>query len=143
MSLEHCEQEDAVIRAARGGAWGDGLRDHLAVCPACADAELVAEFLIEESRAAPDSPLPDPGTVWWKAQLRARRAAAERATRPIRIVERVAWACGLGSLVAAAIWQMPLILDVLKQPAYLLVTVLAAGLFLAGAATLYLVWSRE
>ena len=43
--------------------------------------------------------LPDPGIVWWRAQLRARREAAVAAGRPITGVQVLAAACALAVLV--------------------------------------------
>ena len=107
------------------------------------DDALVAAFFREVGGDPVEPGLPDPGTLWWKAQLRARRAAIERAARPILIVERLAWACGVGTLAAATVWQMPQILALLQQPLYLVAAVLATTLVSGAAATLYLVWSRE
>jgi hypothetical protein len=44
--------------------------------------------------------------VWWRAQLEARSADAQRATRIITVVQRVAIACGglVGALGAVRYW---------------------------------------
>ena len=107
------------------------------------DKALVAAFFREAGGDPLEPGLPDPGTLWWKARLRARRAAIERAARPILIVERLAWACGIGTLAAAAVWRMPQILALFQQPFFLVAAVLATALVSGAAATLYLVWSRE
>jgi hypothetical protein len=44
--------------------------------------------------------VPDSGRVWWLAQLRARREAAEAAGRPITAVQVIALACAVGLLGA-------------------------------------------
>jgi hypothetical protein len=44
--------------------------------------------------------VPDSGRVWWLAQLRARREAAEAAGRPIAAVQVIAFACAVGLLGA-------------------------------------------
>jgi hypothetical protein len=44
--------------------------------------------------------IPDSGRVWWKAQIRARREAAEAVGRPITAVQIVAFACAMGLLGA-------------------------------------------
>ena len=44
--------------------------------------------------------VPDSGRVWWLAQLRARREAAEAAGRPITAAQVVAFACAVGLLGA-------------------------------------------
>lgn len=48
-------------------------------------------------------PLPSADVIWWRAELRRRLAAEERAIRPMRIVERLACAaCLLAAVVLAA-----------------------------------------
>jgi hypothetical protein len=66
----------------------------------------VTQLLREEQLSLfADMKLPDAGLVWWKAQLRARREAAELATRPIALAERFAVACGLAVLLAFVVWK--------------------------------------
>jgi hypothetical protein len=101
-----CERESLVVEAARLGQWDDELRAHVATCDSCADAMLAAEFLFslrEEDHAA--APVPHAGRVWWKAQLRARREAAERAARPISVVQWAAFACAAVALAGVCVWQ--------------------------------------
>ncbi len=52
----------------------------------------------EEMRAA--AAVPDSGRVWWRAQMRARREAAEAAGRPITAAQAIAFACAVGLLGA-------------------------------------------
>ena len=62
---------------------------------------LVAGVLKREAAAGmAEARLPDAELVWWKAQLRARRAAAEKATQPIALAERAACIGGGLALVA-------------------------------------------
>ena len=45
----------------------------------------------------------DPGAIWWRAQLRRRMAARSRATKPLRVAERLACAaCLLGAAAMGA-----------------------------------------
>jgi hypothetical protein len=58
------------------------------------------------SMAAADAarPLPSGDVIWFRAELRRRLAAEERAVRPMRIVERLACAaCLLAAVVLAAV----------------------------------------
>lgn len=60
------------------------------VCPSCqADIDLLQR--LEE----PPTTLPSADFLWWKAQIHARREAAEKSARPIVIAERA-------GLIAAA-----------------------------------------
>src|ERR1044071_5453136 len=64
------------------------------------------EFRRWMQRVAADSPaaeIPDSGAIWWRAELRARIAAGERVTRPLRVAERLACAlCLAGAAVIGA-----------------------------------------
>lgn len=112
MNLFKCEKEPLVIEAVRFGEWGDAsraddaLRMHAATCPECAETALAAQLLREwNARDITESTLPNGGLIWWKAQLKAKREATERATQPISIVEAVFWACAALSAVGILIWQ--------------------------------------
>lgn len=108
MKLAHCTQEEAVVQAAHSGDWSEPLRSHAARCPICSEVALVSSFLrIEAESARAEAVLPDPGRIWWKAQLAARREAAERALRPIALMEKLAVACGALCLGIAFFWQWP------------------------------------
>jgi hypothetical protein len=107
MSAPSCERSDAV---ARSGPGDRELRDHAAQCPACQDALLVARFYAEHAHASvqhDERPLPDPRIIWWRAEIEARRKAAESAIRPIMIMHRVAAACGAIGTGAALWWAAP------------------------------------
>jgi hypothetical protein len=97
-----CPQLNAVSSAA-GGALPVELERHAADCPECADALLVQSFLgAGAARMVPEA-LPDAGSVYWRARLRARLDRAERATRPIAVLDRVTYAVGAGVLAALAL----------------------------------------
>lgn len=110
MKVQHCQRETEVLAAIRSGAWAnplnDALRRHVADCPVCAEVLLVARFLACDD-ASVEAVLPEAGLVWWKAQMRARREAAERAAQPIAIAEKVACAWGLLAAAAVIVWQWP------------------------------------
>lgn len=112
MNLFKCEKEPLVIDAVRCGDWDDAaraddaLRLHAAACPDCADAALAAQVLHElNTPDITEATLPNGGLIWWKAQLKAKRAAAERVTQPISIVETVFCACAVLSAIGILIWQ--------------------------------------
>ncbi len=110
MKVPQCEKEQAVTEMLQCGRWPEAcdpaLRTHVENCPVCSEVVLVGQLLREENASLlADMKLPDAGLVWWKAQLRARREAAELATRPIALAERFAVACGLASLLAFLVWK--------------------------------------
>jgi hypothetical protein len=106
--MKPCEKEPAVLGAMRAGQWEKSLRDHVAACSACADLVLVRQFMDEEAksnRRVNHPGLPSPGLIWWKAQMLSKRAAAERAIRPIKIVEKAAFACAPLGLAGMILWK--------------------------------------
>jgi hypothetical protein len=107
MRKRFCEHEPRVLEAATAGSWEPALRAHLEQCPPCAEVALVAGFMNATEAGTAGVHLPDAELVWWKAQLRARRAAAEQATRPIALVEKVACAGGGLALIAVLAFLWP------------------------------------
>ena len=86
-----CDFENAVTAAARSSRWTPELVRHRDACATCADAALVAEYLaqgiVDESVS-----VPDPGLIWWRAQIRRKLEASDRALEPVRWAERAAMA---------------------------------------------------
>jgi hypothetical protein len=106
--MKSCDKEDAVRAALRQGEWEESLRAHVEDCPACNDLMLVTQYLETEARTArheADKNLPSPGLIWWKAEILAKRTASERATRPIAIFEKVAYAVGSFGLLGFLAWN--------------------------------------
>lgn len=86
-----CPREREVARAVARGGWSDELGAHVADCDACSDLLLVAGALRRAADVAEDdTPLPDPGLIWWRAQLQARVVASDRLSRLLRLSYAVA-----------------------------------------------------
>jgi hypothetical protein len=112
MRLDRCEWETAVLESVRAARWphacDDDLRAHVAQCLVCAELVRVAEALQQEDAATrAEVTLPAPEFIWWKAQIRARRMADERAAAPINMAAQVAGVCAAFSLLGLALWQWP------------------------------------
>jgi hypothetical protein len=112
MKIPQCHREQEVLDAVRSGRWsgpwGDDLRNHAAGCVVCAEVAMVAELLLDDGALAQDeAQVPGAGLVWWKAQRAARRAAEERATQPIALVERFSRVLVLLCALGVAFWQWP------------------------------------
>jgi hypothetical protein len=110
MGIPDCKHERLIVEAVRRGHWPESsdpaLVEHARKCEVCRDALTVAQFL----QTPPQDPsqevrLPAAELVWWKAQLKARREAAERAARPVSIAEYFSLACGLACLLGFALWK--------------------------------------
>jgi hypothetical protein len=100
-----CEFEAEALAAALQSRWPDRVdapfREHVQQCVICSDVVAIAGAVDqdrEEMRA--DAMVPDSGRVWWLAQMRARREAAEAAARPITAAQVVALACAVGLIGA-------------------------------------------
>lgn len=164
MKAVECEFESEVLAAARHSRWPGGvdasLRAHVAGCAVCADVVAIASAMADSQEEARASVvLPDPGYIWWRAQLRARREAAEIAQRPMTVAQILAFACAVGLLGACfgavatwfpsalgkigstlAVFKMePLVqvaMSLMAEHGILLVTVLAVVLLIPAAACL-------
>jgi hypothetical protein len=95
-----CDREAEVWRAIEARHWpercDDELRAHVASCLDCADLVEVATVLTEDhDDAVRAAHVPPSGTVWWRAQLRARQDAARVARRAINVVQAVTVAVAL------------------------------------------------
>jgi hypothetical protein len=84
------------------------LRLHAGSCDICADlVEVVGPLLDARDVVYADVPVPASGTVWWRAQVRARREAARQAARPITVAQAIAASIGVAGLVALIVVAAP------------------------------------
>ncbi len=170
MKVPQCEKEQAVTELLQSGRWPEAcdatMRSHVESCAVCSEVVMVSRLLQEENAALlADVKLPDAGLVWWKAQLRARREAAELATRPIALAERFGLACGLAVLLAFMVWKradfhawlgrlasfghsdahwlQSLALNSLNQPFSIFFVASASLLVLFMACLVYAIWAEK
>ena len=103
---EPCRHEPQVRRAAAENQWTDMLRQHIATCAECAAAAAAAPFMTRLSRLDErQRKLPDPGVVWLKAQLLRSSAVADRAARPLNIVQMLAYGIVAAGWAAVLTWK--------------------------------------
>jgi hypothetical protein len=170
MKVPQCEKEPAVTEMLQSGSWpgacDSALRAHVENCAVCSDVVRVAQVLLEEQASlAAGMKLPDAGFVWWKAQLRARREAAELAARPIAFAERFALASSLAALLVFVVWKwtdvhtwlgrlahfghsdahwfLSLLLHSLNQPFSTLFVASTSLLVLFMACLVYAIWAEK
>ena len=148
MSAVECTREIDVVEAITNGRWPAGateeLQQHAARCPVCTDVVRVALALTQDRSAALEKvQLPSAGLVWWRSEMRARRDAVNKATRPLRIVECVAAVCVIVAAAALLRWFGPSMLaDMLWQPSTLFLVGLGV-LALLSSLVFYFVLSRD
>jgi hypothetical protein len=72
-------------------------------CPQCGPlVALAAQVRQEFERTTLEAKVPTPEIVWWRAQMRARQEAAQKAARPIVFAQALAVAALIGLLVSVA-----------------------------------------
>jgi hypothetical protein len=107
-----CPREQDLIDAVTTGQWPDRcdeeLKSHVAACQGCQDlVTIVAPLGDAWAGSRADANLPASGTVWWRAQMRARQEAARKAERPITIVQTVAAVAAAMILVVVLVAMSP------------------------------------
>jgi len=88
MTLRACPREKEVSELVERGQWPQAasaeVREHVRGCRACADLALVASaFRAARAQTVAAARPGSAGALWWRAQLRRRRAAVERIERPL------------------------------------------------------------
>lgn len=105
MKLYRCSYEAELNCALRDGTWphacGAELHEHVEACRDCSDLVLITQsFRNARADSIVAAPLPPPGLLWWKAQLRRRNAALERMNHSMVMTGRIALACTLVAAIA-------------------------------------------
>ena len=100
----HCEFEAQSLAAVLEYRWPHAvetpLRQHIAGCSICSEVVAMADaFAAARQDTRSIATVPDASRVWWIAQIRARREAAEEAARPILATQIAAFAWAIGILV--------------------------------------------
>lgn len=94
-----CRFETDVLRAAEEDGWSDSLRAHLVDCDDCMAAASVAPWLDRFARMSDRQHiLPDPAIVWLKARVLQGTIDVARVSRPMTVLQLVAY------LVVAGGW---------------------------------------
>lgn len=103
---ESCRFEAEVLRAAQEDRWSDTLRNHLAGCDQCVAAASVAPWMSRFARISDrEHILPDPQIVWLKAQLLQGTADVARVSRPMNVLQMVAYLIVAGGWAALLTWK--------------------------------------
>lgn len=111
-----CSQQKQVAAELRLGrppeVWDETLRAHIAACRSCNDLSLVAQTLQQDRmQTVQAAQIASPGALWWQAQVRLRKGAMERVTRPIAVAEKFALISMTAAVLAGIIWKRSLFLS--------------------------------
>ena len=113
MDTHDCTREAALLVALRHGQLTADDERHLASCASCTLAADAERWMAAAAETFATPHLPSAGSLLLRAQLRARREAAERSLRPLRAWRQFAGAAGAavavlaltrGELFFAALW---------------------------------------
>lgn len=97
MSKRECELTQRVAAESATASMSEELAAHAALCADCGETLRVARLMRLFADATPTPhALPPPGLLLWKSRMHERRAAQERATKPLVIVQ--AASCALAAL---------------------------------------------
>jgi hypothetical protein len=106
MARIECPHEADVLTMIATGRWPDrapaDLIAHVATCDMCADLAVVTSAIEDDRESGVPVGLPSAGTVWWRAQLRARQEAVKDVGRPITVAQAALLAAAGG--IAGAVF---------------------------------------
>jgi hypothetical protein len=110
MTLLGCGRDAEVKLAVARGHWPHScapeLPAHVESCAACRDVAMVtAAMLGARAVSLVQAQLPPAGVVWWRAQLRRRKEAVERISRPIWMAQVFALSVCLTMVAGLMVWQ--------------------------------------
>ena len=105
--MKTCPQEERVRRIKRSDRTGKDLEKHIDSCVSCRELALVSQFMGEIGEETLKLPhrLPDPGPLWWKAQLIQKWDRESRATQPVELMQTVTHILGILLPGAALVWM--------------------------------------
>lgn len=112
MHKNFCVHEPAVLSALKSSRLNEAsepaLVAHLDACNSCAQLADLARALLDDHRAlVSQAQVPSSAIVWWRAQMRSRREAAQVVTQPMTFVQGLILACAAGVTAAAAGFFVP------------------------------------
>lgn len=103
-----CDRESAVRDMLRSGQDDPVIRAHLTQCERCRQAAAAAAWMLQLAALPVEGVrLPDPGLLWWKAQLVQRWDAQRRAAEPLETGQHVQVGIGLAGCAALLVWLWP------------------------------------
>jgi hypothetical protein len=103
-----CRFERDTIASAESGQWTDVLREHVRTCADCAAAASVSAWMDRLGRTDErQHKLPDPSVVWLKSQILRGSMVAERASRPVTILQIISYVGVAAAWAGFLSWKWP------------------------------------
>jgi len=88
VSKKECRLTQRVAAEFAGGQVSGELAAHISLCTHCGETLRIANMMRAIARTTPmPHALPAPGLLLWKSRMLERRAAQERATKPLVIMQ--------------------------------------------------------
>lgn len=104
--MRACRFEPLMIEAAEREEWTASLRAHLAECDECAAAAMVAPWMRRFAGLGDrEHRLPDASIVFLKARLLQTGADTRRVSRPMDVVQMLAYLVVAGGWAALLTWK--------------------------------------
>ena len=101
-----CRHEVHVRRAATEDSWSEALRAHIETCIDCRAAAAIAPAMSQLAAVKERSHvLPEPAVIWLKAQLLRGTAMVEQVSRPLNIMQIVAYIAVAGGWAGMMMWK--------------------------------------
>ena len=103
---EACRFEPQILHAAQEDRWTEALRAHLGECDHCVAAMSVAPLMGRFARMGDrEHMLPDPSIVWLKAKLLQSTTEVNRASRPLNLMQMVAYTIVAAGWTTVLLWK--------------------------------------
>jgi hypothetical protein len=111
MTFRACGRENELRELVMRGQWPEGcadeLRAHVEGCRSCGELVLVmTAFRAAKADAVSAANPGSAGVLWWRAQLRRRKAAMESIGKPILGAQFFAWAVTLAIAAGLVLFEM-------------------------------------
>jgi hypothetical protein len=104
--MSACRFEPQIIEAVQRDQWTSALREHLTGCDECIAAAAVAPWMSRFAKTGDrEHRLPDASIVFLKAKLMQGRADMRRVSRPMDVVQMIAYLVVAGGWAGLLTWK--------------------------------------
>lgn len=104
MNRKACTEENAIVRSARTGRLDKLSQAHIQNCAGCRDAVQAVSYMVLVANLPGGESLPEPSLLWWRAELAQRQTQAQRAQRPLLVIETLTAVISLIAIAGGFAW---------------------------------------